>query len=424
MTTADLYKQHKSGKISKERFLYEVRRDQNLPFITNLTSYSDAIKILKNKSIIKENHDELGIMGVKLIPDSEQDRDSIENFLNSNSLDFEWDPEGYYFVKANSKKEVDSYFDVIKDKIAFGKTDLNATIQKLRGSKTVSESIEQKQDIISAIDRMNPTIVMAATKFELEKMPEITDENFVKAQAKAVKNLLKNPHAYDDLIIANAKTVEKKDVDLKMSDVKKENTVDKKNEMKKPKGTQVLKANVKSSKKENKKGNPKGVKQMTYDAKTAKGIKKVMEKTGKEKVLEAITKVLKEDSHFSYGIGQTVPTPEGEGVVKEIVGGTLTVELKNGNTKDYQINVIEYAKEQSKLPKVEETPVENKQKEKKDSSIISKLKEIVKKIKLKKEAFALKDKAGNLQYAKDSTEASDIQNKAKAKGVMLTKTSV
>lgn len=339
MTTADLYKQHKSGKISKEKFLYEVRRDQNLPFITNLTSYSDAIKILKNKSIIKE-------------------------------------------------------------------------------------SIDSQEETAMILDKMNPYIVKRAVEFELDKMPEISDENYEKARAKVAKTLLKNIHAYDDLLIANSKTVEKKDADLKMLDVKKENTVDKKNEMKKPKGTQVLKANVKSSKKENKKGNPKGVKQMTYDAKKAKGIKKVMEKTGKEKVLEAITKVLKEDSHFSYGIGQTVPTPEGEGVVKEIVGGTLTVELKNGNTKDYQINVIEYAKEQSKLPKVEETPVENKQKEKKDSSIISKLKEIVKKIKLKKEAFALKDKAGNVQYAKDSTEASDIQNKAKAKGVMLTKTSV
>jgi len=54
MTTVDLYKQLKEGKITESKFLYEVRRDTNLPFITNLTSFKDAEQILKNKSIIKE----------------------------------------------------------------------------------------------------------------------------------------------------------------------------------------------------------------------------------------------------------------------------------------------------------------------------------------------------------------------------------
>ena len=54
MTTIDLYRKHKAGEISCEKFLYEVRRDNNLPFITNLTSYDDAVKILKNKGIVTE----------------------------------------------------------------------------------------------------------------------------------------------------------------------------------------------------------------------------------------------------------------------------------------------------------------------------------------------------------------------------------
>lgn len=340
MTTVDLYKKHIEGKISKEKFLYEVRRDQNLPYITNLTSYSDSIKILKNKGIIKE-------------------------------------------------------------------------------------FVDKKEQTTIILDRMNPYVVKRAIEFELNKLSEITDENYEKARAKVARNLQKNNNFYDYLLVSNSKQIDKKDSSLDMQDIKKDNLVDKKNEMKKPKGVQVLKANTKVTKKENKKGNPKGVKQMTYDAKTAKGITKVMEKTGKERVLEAISKVLKEDSHFSYGIGQTVPTPDGDGIVKEIVGGTLTVELQNGDLKDYQINVIEYSKEQSKKPKIDEVPKEIKtEKEKNSTSLISKLKEIVKKLKLKKEAFALKDKAGNVQYAKDSTEASDIQNKAKEKGVALTKTNV
>lgn len=54
MTTIDLYRKHKAGEVSREKFLYEVRRDNNLPFITNLTSYDDAVKILKNKGIVTE----------------------------------------------------------------------------------------------------------------------------------------------------------------------------------------------------------------------------------------------------------------------------------------------------------------------------------------------------------------------------------
>lgn len=54
MTTLELYKKHKSGTVSRDKFLYEVRRDNNLPWVTNITSYDDAVKILKNKGIIRE----------------------------------------------------------------------------------------------------------------------------------------------------------------------------------------------------------------------------------------------------------------------------------------------------------------------------------------------------------------------------------
>ena len=54
MTTKELYIKHKSGSMSNQKFLYEVRRDAHLPWITNLTSYEDAVKILKNKGIINE----------------------------------------------------------------------------------------------------------------------------------------------------------------------------------------------------------------------------------------------------------------------------------------------------------------------------------------------------------------------------------
>lgn len=54
-TIQELYKNFESGDVSKSKFLYEARRDPNLnQFITNLTSFDDTVKILKNRGIITE----------------------------------------------------------------------------------------------------------------------------------------------------------------------------------------------------------------------------------------------------------------------------------------------------------------------------------------------------------------------------------
>jgi len=54
MTVQNLYTQYLDGKITKQKFLYEVRRDQNLDMISSSNSFEDVVKILKNKSIISE----------------------------------------------------------------------------------------------------------------------------------------------------------------------------------------------------------------------------------------------------------------------------------------------------------------------------------------------------------------------------------
>ena len=54
MTVQNLYTQYLDGKVTKQKFLYEVRRDQNLTMISPSNSFDDVVKILKNKSIISE----------------------------------------------------------------------------------------------------------------------------------------------------------------------------------------------------------------------------------------------------------------------------------------------------------------------------------------------------------------------------------
>ena len=59
MTTQDLYTKVVKGEITEQKFLYEVRRDINLPFITPSNNFTDTVTILKNKGMISEKQAKL-----------------------------------------------------------------------------------------------------------------------------------------------------------------------------------------------------------------------------------------------------------------------------------------------------------------------------------------------------------------------------
>jgi hypothetical protein len=246
MTTLELFKKHRKGEVSRERFLYEVRRDNNLPWVTNTTSYDDAVKILKNKGIIRE-----------------------------------------------------AYENVATD---------------------------------PAVDRVNPYYLKKGVEKLLSKEKELTNDSYNLALNKAAKQLAANPHAFDKEKFGNAESVAKADAKLKMTPVKNNNFVDKENGMKKIKGQETLKA-MSAPTKENRKGKPKGVKVMPD-----KGVE------GKEKVIKEISDYVKkklkldENTYHDFHEGMVIPMEEGEGIVKEINGGTLCVEMPDGSLKDVQMN--------------------------------------------------------------------------------------
>ena len=110
MTTIDLYKKHKAGEVSREKFLYEVRRDAQLPWIISVTSYDDAIKILKNKGIIRESYDNQVGQSFDLDVKSERGDGSVQNYqlknvklVNANGRIFE-KPDGTTVTLAPSDK--------------------------------------------------------------------------------------------------------------------------------------------------------------------------------------------------------------------------------------------------------------------------------------------------------------------------------
>jgi len=166
-----------------------------------------------------------------------------------------------------------------------------------------------------------------------------------------------------------------------------------------------------------------------------------MDIPGKEKVLdqlkESLKKSLTEDTHYKYTPGKEVETPMGTGIVTDIVGGTITVQLSNGQPADFQINVLDAieAKKQRDsqfgalpdLGKIGQNwlssqvneEAKDKKTEKKDK--YSKLKEYLKKV-LKKEA--IKFKAGGETIFKNNSEAGSYEMDLKKSGVKYTKTNV
>lgn len=196
------------------------------------------------------------------------------------------------------------------------------------------------------IDHLNYYQVYHGIQYELAKMPEITDENYIKARKKVVDTILKDPDAYKELQLANFKAVKAMDEDLKMKEVKPDNLVDK------PNGMKVIKKDAKGNteatleKKEKKKSKDAGIKQMTQTPKKTKGVE-VMEVPGKEKVkalresiMSEMTKINPEHEHFQVGARVKKKDNSLVGEITEWDGDTATIKTDDGKIVHVQGNVI------------------------------------------------------------------------------------
>jgi hypothetical protein len=93
MTVQNLYTQYLDGKITKQKFLYEVRRDQHLDMISPNNSFDDVVKILKNKSIISEKaHKEAKLAtGKQEVDIIAKTIDMVNPYEYSRGMDYELD---------------------------------------------------------------------------------------------------------------------------------------------------------------------------------------------------------------------------------------------------------------------------------------------------------------------------------------------
>ena len=232
------------------------------------------------------------------------------------------------------------------------------SIKILKGKRIISEAAKPEgvyghnpnaeTPPAPGIDQLNYYQVYHGIQYELAQMPEITDEAYIKARKKVVDTILKDPDAYKQLQLANFKAVKAMDEDLKMKEVKENNLTDKPNEMK------VIKKDAKANtedtleKKEKKKAkNGKGIEIMTQTPKKAKGIAKVMEVPGKERVkalkeniMQEMTKQNPTYEHFQVGARVKKKDNSLVGEITEWDGDTATIKTDEGEIHHVQCNVL------------------------------------------------------------------------------------
>jgi hypothetical protein len=329
----------KEGKMTQAQFMRNIR--MSLPqYVTNVTSFNDTVKILRNKAILTE----ADIYGIAGDPEAEaerraasmsikpartpeekygvdkkidqykldflkklyaknptdklkQDIDDLENRMNLNeSLDAKYvsNEEYKYAVKSKyiigmSSKEDILYFkseqeakDYISQKPS-SREYIGIQNKQINESYTTNTSGKELYSKFAEIDNLNGQEVLIGIDYEIEKNNDLTKKEATKI---VIKNLKKNQFYYTDTLIsgvegAKAEYMNKiKPGSDQMKDVKSNDLVDKTNGMTSPKGIEKTKASANKARKETNKVES-GIKMMSLVAKTVRGIKK-MDATGEK----------------------------------------------------------------------------------------------------------------------------------------------
>lgn len=342
MTVQNLYTKYLDGEISKQKFLYEVRRDSNLTMISPNNSFEDVVKILKNKSIISEK----------------------------------------------ASKE--------------------------------SKGKQEVEIIAKTIDMVNPYEYTKGMEYELNitDVPvtsgDLSEENIAKAQKKVLTNLTKNSRYYSEKMCGKGEVSEEW-VEVTKKEIEKIGK-GKKN---------IMREGLEGDKTQNSKITPKMIIQALQPLATKEEIKQYFQSLFKagdkfdtvddyvEDFKNYIAdKSLEETNRPGYH-------PDGTPKSNDEMSDDEREEFYNDSNfldehGQYADRVADVNADSSPL---KEEAIYEKYAQKMGKTV-DEVKAMV------KEAIALKDKAGNTQYAKDSTEASNIEKAARAKGVILTKTQV
>lgn len=223
MTVQNLYTQYLDGKVTKAKFLYEVRRDQNLDMISHHNNFDDTIKILKNKNIISEkaSKESTGKQEVDVIAKT---IDMVNPYEYARGMKFELEmtdvptrtdltedevlkaqkkvlanltknPQ-YYFDKLNGKGEVsDEWVETTKKNID--------AIGKGKAAKLIREGLGDKQ-YLDALRNSDANSIESAKKVLKRKFKDLDDKNIEHLAKEWAKRSLDESEMSDRVIARKA----------------------------------------------------------------------------------------------------------------------------------------------------------------------------------------------------------------------------
>jgi len=178
---ANQYRDLQEGKMSQANFMRNLR--MSMPQVTNVTSFGDAVKILKNKGIIAESIVEES----EVLSQAAQDEGKMSR------------TEEIALLKAEIQALMDSSAqqdpEIVSDKI----DDIRAKIEKLKAEKTeslneaVNDSGKQEYSKFSEAENDNFNELLDGITIEHECYPAKTYDEIVKI---VTKNLKKDPFYY------------------------------------------------------------------------------------------------------------------------------------------------------------------------------------------------------------------------------------
>jgi hypothetical protein len=296
---ANQYRDLKEGKMSQANFMRNLR--MSLPqYITNVTSFDDSVKILKNKGIITE----LGPAALQMAGNPEEEASYRANLVKRPSEDEEDAELDAFIKKLEQDEEADdaimSQHDLNESGVEInGKVvknykqngDTSYSVEYEDGTKDIIYVNDDAWDTLKNADTQNLNEAKSKKKQEHEVNPielrmgikvEMEHTNDLnKAKKIALDHLSENPIYYTQLKLSglDAHQEEVKKPKAAKKEKQKIEFVDKENGMKPVKDIEKIKASANKAHKETNKG-VSGVQEFTHSAKRAKGIKQVMNPTG------------------------------------------------------------------------------------------------------------------------------------------------
>lgn len=291
---ANQYRDLKEGRMSQANFMRNLR--MTMPhYVTNTTSYNDAVKILRNKGILTENIVKQLEKGIEVEKEHTEDEVKAAQIAIDHLKE---DPKYYTkLTKAGLEEEMDdddaetlAMIDKIEkekegEEAVMAQYDENLNEAKSWTNTDGKEMYAQFKEI----DNLNSQEVLIGIDFEMEENHELSKEEAAKIVARKLKQ---NPNFYTAHALAgkemkNIPTIGKLIPGSdQMKSLKNEaDLIDKDNGMKPVKGVEKIKASANKATKETNK--PEGtISLMSLVAKTSKGVTKMVATGEKMKVVK------------------------------------------------------------------------------------------------------------------------------------------